>query len=182
MIDESQSMFHLNDLSLFEETLKRLRPKLVIIDPIQRYIPTGKSMDKANDVRSALSPIRDLAEKYECTVLIIMHRNKGNSNGKIPSLYRALGSIDFVGTARGMLTAEQTNKGKVVYQTKNSLGVIGEPLMYEISDDGFKIIGKFRIVRAISFSSLPNILCILSCFIPSAFFNSDFIRMVEYKI
>lgn len=144
MIDESQSMFHLNDLSLFEETLKRLRPKLVIIDPIQRYIPTGKSMDKANDVRSALSPIRDLAEKYECTVLIIMHRNKGNSNGKIPSLYRALGSIDFVGTAGGMLTAEQTNKGKVVYQTKNPLGVIGEPLMYEISDDGFKIIGKFK--------------------------------------
>ena len=78
MIDESDNMFKLDDLALFEESLKRLNPKLVIIDPIQRYIPDGKSMDKANDVRSALSPIRDLAEKYNCTIIIIMHRNKGS--------------------------------------------------------------------------------------------------------
>lgn len=136
MIDESDNMFQLDDLLLFEESLKRLSPKLVIIDPIQRYIPNGKSMDKANDVRSTLSPIRDLAEKYNCTIIIIMHRNKGN---KTPSLYRALGSIDFVGTARSMLTVEENNSKKYIHHTKSSMGIIGKSIQYEITNDGIEI-------------------------------------------
>ena len=137
MIDESDNMFKLDDLALFEESLKRLNPKLVIIDPIQRYIPDGKSMDKANDVRSALSPIRDLAEKYNCTIIIIMHRNKGS---KSPSLYRALGSIDFVGTARSMLTVEEKNSIKYIKHDKSSMGVIGNSIQYEINNNGLEII------------------------------------------
>lgn len=137
MIDESDSMFRLDDLILFEESLKRLSPKLVIIDPIQRYIPDGKSMDKANDVRSTLSPIRDLAEKYNCTIIIIMHRNKGN---KTPSLYRALGSIDFVGTARSMLTVEENNSKKYIHHTKSSMGIMGKSIQYEITNHGIEII------------------------------------------
>lgn len=137
MIDESENMFHLDDLSLFEESLKQLKPKLVIIDPIQRYLPNGMSMDKANQVRGALSPIRDLAEKYNCTIIIIMHRNKGN---KAPSLYRALGSIDFVGTARSMLTVEEKNSIKYIKHDKSSMGVIGNSIQYEINNNGLEII------------------------------------------
>ena len=137
MIDESDNMFRLDDLILFEESLKKLKPKLVIIDPIQRYIPDGKSMDKANDVRSTLSPVRDLAEKYNCTIMIIMHRNKGN---KTPSLYRALGSIDFVGTARSMLTVEENNSKKYIHHTKSSMGINGKSIQYEITNDGIEII------------------------------------------
>lgn len=137
MIDESDNMFRLDDLALFEESLKRLSPKLVIIDPIQRYIPEGKSMDKANDVRGTLSPIRDLAEKYNCTIIIIMHRNKGT---KSPSMYRALGSIDFVGTARSMLTVEGNNSKKYIHHTKSSMGINGKSIQYEITNDGIEII------------------------------------------
>lgn len=137
MIDESDNMFRLDDLALFEESLKRLSPKLVIIDPIQRYIPEGKSMDKANDVRGILSPIRDLAEKYNCTIIIIMHRNKGT---KSPSMYRALGSIDFVGTARSMLTVEGNNSKKYIHHTKSSMGINGKSIQYEITNDGIEII------------------------------------------
>ena len=137
MIDETTDLFCINQIEILEDIIIKNDIKLVIIDPIQRYLPSDKSMDKANEVRSSLSPLRDLAEKYSCTIILIMHRNKSAQSNK---LYRALGSIDFVGVCRSMLTVEEKDGVKVIYHTKSSFSQKGSPIYYEITEDGVDIL------------------------------------------
>lgn len=139
MIDETVDIFRIDQIDILEDIIINNGIKLIIIDPIQRYLPNNKSMDKANEVRNSLSPLRDLAEKHECTIIIIMHRNKSNASN---SLYRALGSIDFVGVCRSMLTVEKNvNNGKnFIHHTKSSLSQQGQSILYEINEDGLEII------------------------------------------
>lgn len=126
-------IFSLYDTERFESILMEIRPKLVIIDPIQRYIG-DISMNSANEVRQLLAPISNLANKYNCAIVLVMHRNKSKNTDDI---YRALGSIDFVGIARSVLTiAYDKNFQKTITQTKSSLGKKGESIIFDILDDG----------------------------------------------
>lgn len=125
-------LFNLNDLERFEKALKEQNPRLVIIDPLQRYLGSI-SMNSANEVRQLLAPIGNLAIKYNCTIILVMHRNKGTND----DIYRALGSIDFVGIARSMLTVQVNEEGiKTISHTKSSLGKKGKTIIYDILDDG----------------------------------------------
>ncbi len=139
MIDESSDIFKIDQIDILEDVIIKNEIKLVIIDPIQRYLPNNRSMDKANEVRNSLSPLRDLAEKHGCTIILIMHRNKSSNSN---SLYRALGSIDFVGVCRSMLTVERNanNGRKFIHHTKSSLTQQGKSMLYEITEDGLEII------------------------------------------
>ena len=141
MIDESEECFKLSQVNELEEVIKEYNCKLIIFDPIQRYLPDGKSMDKANEVRSSLSPLINLAEKYECTFILIMHRNKNSNNS---SLYRALGSIDFVGACRSMLSVEKKDNKTYIIHDKSSLGRKGKTILYEINDEGLNFIKQLE--------------------------------------
>lgn len=132
MIDESVDIFRVDQVEVLEEIVKNNDIKLIVIDPIQRYLPEKNSMNSANEVRNALSPLKDLAEKYKCTIIFIIHKNKSTKN---QDLYRALGSIDFVGICRSMLTMDN----RTIKQTKNSLSAKGKTLLYKISEDGLEI-------------------------------------------
>lgn len=52
------------------------KPKLVIFDPLQSFIPEKTDMSRRNAMRAALNPLIGLAEKNDCAVLIAMHTNK----------------------------------------------------------------------------------------------------------
>ena len=125
-------IFNLNDLERFEKALKEQNPRLVIIDPLQRYLGSI-SMNSANEVRQLLAPVGNLAIKYNCTIILVMHKNKSSND----DIYRALGSIDFVGIARSMLTIQIDEYGnKYIVHTKSSLGKKGNTILYDILDDG----------------------------------------------
>ena len=131
-------LFNLNDLERFEKALKEQRPKLIIIDPLQRYLGSI-SMNSANEVRQLLAPINNLAIKYDCAIVLVMHRNKSKTSDDV---YRALGSIDFVGIARSMLSViidYETEEKKIVH-TKSSLGQKGQTIIFDIDDNGVKYI------------------------------------------
>lgn len=135
-IGEEDSQFKVNNLDLLEKSLYKTRPKLVIIDPITQYLPKI-SMDRANEVRDALSPLADLASRYQCTFLLVAHKNK---NTKTNSLYRILGSIDFIGICRSLLTASVVNSNTYLKQEKNSYSEFGKPVEYKIDENGFEFI------------------------------------------
>lgn len=135
--DNIESPFKVNDLDVLERNLYIRRPKLVVIDPITKYLPSKISMDRANEVRDTLSPLVDFAERYKCTFLIIAHKNK---NTKTDDIYRVLGSIDFVGICRSMLMAQEIKGKRYLKQVKNSTAEFGKSIEYCIDNDGLEFI------------------------------------------
>ncbi|MBV9978034.1 MAG: AAA family ATPase [Hyphomicrobiales bacterium] len=88
------------DLEALEAVVKRVKPKLVIIDPISAYMGTpGSGIDshRNSDVRAILSPLKDLAERYGFAVLAITHLNKSSGTD---AMARVTGSGAFIAAAR----------------------------------------------------------------------------------
>jgi len=142
-IDESDISLSLLDIRI-EDTLQRLRPRLMIIDPLQAYLGSKIDMHRANEVRPVLAQIGRLAEKYQCSIIFIMHMNK-MAAGK--TMYRALGSIDIPAAARSMLTIGKNPENadeRVMCHIKSSLAVEGRSLCYQVDfDNGGIVFGDF---------------------------------------
>lgn len=99
MIDESEVPLDMLDEHL-EQAIIQTGARLVILDPIQAYVGPRVDINRANEVRTVMSTIGRLAEKYKAAVVLVGHLNK-SFGGK--SSYRGLGSIDFQASARSVL-------------------------------------------------------------------------------
>lgn len=87
------------DLSLLEKKLTaQPDTRLVIIDPVTAYLGRADSHKNA-EVRALLAPLSGLAAQYRVAIVIVTHLNK-NAGGN--ALYRAMGSLGFVATARAV--------------------------------------------------------------------------------
>ncbi|MDD2391564.1 MAG: AAA family ATPase [Bacilli bacterium] len=132
----------LNEYSRIETILKRYNPLLFIIDPIQSYLQQTDLKD-ASKIRNVLGPIAQLANKYNCTFIFIMHLNKGDSK----SLYRGLGSIDFIGIARSVLLIGKS--------PSNNEEIVVEHIKYNLSQQGksfaYKVIGDSKGIKDIEY-------------------------------
>ena len=98
-IDESDEALSFADKRI-GETIRRTGAKLIIFDPLTSYIGEDISINLANEVRSRMNYLIDVAKETGCAVVIVGHMNK-MSGAK--ALYRSLGSIDVVGSARSCL-------------------------------------------------------------------------------
>jgi hypothetical protein len=69
--------------------------RLVIIDPVSAYLG-GVDDHRNTELRGVLSPLKWLAQRFNLTVVLVSHLNKGASlNGQ----HRVTGSIAYVGPA-----------------------------------------------------------------------------------
>lgn len=95
---------------------------LLIIDPIVNAV-SGDS-HKNGEVRRALQPVVDFAEKLKCAVLGITHFSKGGQ-GKDP-LERVTGSLAFGALARVVLVTAKITQGektqRIVCRAKSNIG------------------------------------------------------------
>jgi putative DNA primase/helicase len=95
---------------------------LLIIDPIVNAV-SGDS-HKNGEVRRALQPVVDFAEKLKCAVLGITHFSKGGQ-GKDP-LERVTGSLAFGALARVVLVTAKISPGdevqRIVCRAKSNIG------------------------------------------------------------
>ena len=71
--------------------------RLLVVDVVMAYLPTGTDSHKDQDIRRVLSRLAALADRTHCTVLLLRHLNK--AKGSDP-LYRGGGSIGIVGAAQ----------------------------------------------------------------------------------
>ena len=115
------------------------KPVLVVIDPIQAYIGSDSDLQIAAKARKLMRRVGLWASTYNCAIVLIGHMNK-REGGK--DLYRSLGSIDIVAAARSVLLVEReplNTYQRTVYQIKNSLAPVGDPLCFEICPEtGFR--------------------------------------------
>jgi len=135
---EVKGSITLDDVPLLEDAFTEVKPDLAIIDPIQAYVGAGTDIHRANETRPIMEGLKNLAEKYDCAVVVICHLNKG---GQGPANNRVLGSIDFVAAARStVLVAKDPHDParRIMAQSKCSNGKEGESLAFRLDDGVLK--------------------------------------------
>ena len=110
-----------DDLPKLEELIRQHSIGLVVLDPIMSFLSGKHDSHRDQDVRRALTPLVELAQRTNCAVLAVMHQNKRQG---VAAMYRAGGSIGFVGLARTamMLGRDRDDpEQRVLAQVKNNL-------------------------------------------------------------
>lgn len=128
----------LGDIPILEQALTRVKPRLIIIDPLQAYLGAKVDMHRANEVRPLLSALGNLAEKHECAVICIRHLSKALSP---KAIYSGMGSIDFSAAARSILTVGEHDGERLLAHVKSSLAPQGKSIRYELRDGSLNWLG-----------------------------------------
>lgn len=95
--------------------------RLVIVDPFMSYLGKVDS-HKDQDVRRALTPLAELAERFGVTVVCLRHLTKGGGGN---ALYRGSSSIAIAAAARVVLLVGRhpdNDKNRVLAMVKNNVG------------------------------------------------------------
>jgi hypothetical protein len=119
------------DLDLLAAAIERVEAKLVIIDPIMAILG-GKDTYKDNEVRSALAPLKSLAERTNVCTAMIRHVNKSGGDKLI---YQGGGSIAFIGLARvGLMVMRNPDNEEqcILANPKNNLSKLAAKLLYKV--------------------------------------------------
>lgn len=135
--NEEKQFLEVNQIKRLEDRIKDFQPEVVILDPIQSYVG-DININSQNEVKNALKPLKQLAQKYNCAIIMIMHLNK-NNNAK--ALQRANGSTEFITSSRSaiLITESPENKSERLFiPVKTNLMKENEKntLSFKINDDG----------------------------------------------
>ena len=129
-----------------EKTIRSFQAKLLVLDPLQAFMPSNADMQNASHVRSIMRKLGKVAEKHKCAVVMIGHMTK-SSGGK--RLYRGLGSIDIAAICRSVLMISRDEKNpeiRYMYQVKSNLAPESNAVGFVMNPDkGFQWIGKCNI-------------------------------------
>ncbi len=90
--------------------------RLVIIDPLQAFLPNGTSMGNMAQMRNIMTMLTNVAEEKNCAIVIIGHLNKSEHSR---SIYRGLGSVDIASAVRSILLVEADKKNEMIKYVRN---------------------------------------------------------------
>lgn len=123
------------DFQIVEQEIKIHQPKLLIIDPINAYLP-GIDTHRDAEMRSKVfAPLKQLAEKYEVAVMCVMHLNKSSSKS---AKHRVSGSIAYVAASRAtwLITNDKDEHSrKLMIPVKFNIGKKPDGLAYKIIEN-----------------------------------------------
>jgi len=127
-----------DDLPALEGYLQSCPISLVIIDPINAYLGASIDTNKDAALRSVLTPVAELAERFRVAVLVIRHLTKGNRD---KAIYRGQGSIAYVAAARSVLLAGKNpadETERAIVCIKNNLAEHPTGTAFEIREGQFR--------------------------------------------
>jgi putative DNA primase/helicase len=119
------------DLAHLTSVVEQMRDcRLVVIDPISAYL--GRTGENFNaEVRALMGPLADLAARFHLAVVAVTHLRKGEG----AAIYRAMGSVAFVATARSawmIVKDPQRPTRQLFLPMKNNLGSDTTGMAYTI--------------------------------------------------
>jgi hypothetical protein len=121
-----------NDEQFLAEAVLRIRPAIIVIDPIMAFLDETIRTQSDQSVRRALRGLKTIAENTGAAVLLVRHLNKG---GGTKAIYRGGGSIGFVGLARSALLIARNPEAKdetLFLHTKSNIAKKGETLTFRL--------------------------------------------------
>lgn len=131
VIDESKEPITMMD-NRIRQALDITKAELIILDPLTAYLGSKVNMNMANEVRPVMNRAVQFAKEFNTAVVIIAHMSKMTS---AQAKNRLIGSIDFVGAARSVLTIgfnPNNSAQRALAQTKNNLAPFGKTLLYHL--------------------------------------------------
>lgn len=145
VIDDAEKPLTMLDERI-EMAIKKTGARMLILDPIQAYIGATVDINKANEIRPSMKRLGDIAEKYNCAIILIGHMNKG---GASKAIYRGLGGIDFAAAARSVLLVARDPDNedvRVIAPVKSSLEKEGNIVAFQLGENNsFKWLGDYDI-------------------------------------
>ena len=139
----------------FEQAIRASNARLMIIDPMQAFLRGTTELQQAGKLRETFADLSNMAEDTGCAVVMIGHMNK-NSSGK--SIYRGLGSIDFVAAARSVLMVSRDMDEptiRIITPVKTSLAPEGSAYAFRLDpESGFEWIGPYESEEKTSLHSI----------------------------
>ena len=131
--------FTLDDVGLpaLEQAIVRVRPALVVLDPLVAYLGGALDIHRANETRHVMAALARLAEVHGLALLAVRHLTKGGASKPI---YRGVGSIDFTAACRSVLLAgcdPQNPMSRGLVHIKSNLAAAGPAIGYELRDGQF---------------------------------------------
>jgi hypothetical protein len=139
------------DLELLERKITEIGDvALVIIDPISSYMGKTDS-HKNSEVRGALEPASEMAERLKVAILSITHFSKSGAGNNTKALHRFIGSIAFVGAPRAAFAVieDADNEGRMLLlHAKNNMAGKPQGLAYRlvqriVGEDGQGIVASY---------------------------------------
>ena len=119
-----------------KKAIKKTGARLLILDPLQAFIPNNCDMARAHDMREVMRCLASIAAETNCAILIIGHMTKTAS---AKSIYRGIGSIDIAAIARSILLIgrpEADSDLRVVAHVKSNLAPKGSGVGFTFDSDG----------------------------------------------
>lgn len=107
------------------------QPELVVIDPLQSFLPDKVDMSSRNSMRDAMTPILATAEKIHCAVVFVLHTNKrDNASGR----NRLADSSDLWDSARSVFMLGHSKSDGLVYVSheKSNYAVKSDSILFRI--------------------------------------------------
>lgn len=111
---------------------RRMGARLLVIDPLMAHLGSDTNSYRDQDVRRALAPLSEAAERYGVAVLVLRHLNKATGGS---ALYRGGGSIGIIGAARVGLMAgrDPADENLVVLAcSKNNIAARPDSLAFRL--------------------------------------------------
>ena len=89
-----------------EQLFEAVKPSLAIVDTLQHFLQPRTEVNSANSTTVALQPLKVLAEKYNCSIVVIQHINKISASGNAGehSVNFGIGSAAVNGLFRSVWT------------------------------------------------------------------------------
>ena len=128
--------------SILIDAIKQLQPKLIIIDPLQSYIPKGTAMERRNEMRQLLAPLQKCAEEVNTAVVIIMHTNKRQSASGRDRLADSADIWDIARSVFIMGNCQDEDKTRYVSHEKSSYGPPISTALCGINHHGLYKVGE----------------------------------------
>ena len=138
----------IDDLDAIEKVLAGDGFDLVIIDPLNAYLGTTIDTHRDAALRSVLTPLAALAERFGVAIICIRHLTKG---GRDKPIYRGQGSIAYAAAARVVLLVGKNpddERERVVVCIKNNLAPHPPSVAFEINDGQFRWRGETMVTAA----------------------------------
>ena len=111
------------------------RAALCVIDPLTPYLHGSVDAHRDQDIRRALHPLAEMADRTGVAVVGVRHLSK---SGGARAMYRGGGSIALIGAARvGLLAVDHPDGDgrSVLAVVKNNLAPIADAIVYRLVAD-----------------------------------------------
>lgn len=142
-----------------EYLIKKHRPDVLILDPLQSFVPDHVNLIARNHVRPIFDWLNVMTKKYEVTILVIMHTKK---NASIGGRDRLADSSDMYDDVRQVLMVGETDEDGIKYVSseKNNLTKRPKTILFEQVDHGLPRLVGFSDINDDTYLKLRRNKCI----------------------